>query len=230
MILFGYKTKFSSILRALSAIGIGLVMLLRTDASVVVVRIIAVLLVVAGIVSFIHGYVKRKEGALPLMSVNAGVDILLGLVLFFWPGAVAGFIIAAIGVVLIIFGILQFVVMSGTVSLLGAGFLPLCLSALAVIGGVTLLMNPWENTVMSRLAGIALIYYGITELLSTHRMVKAKEAYEIQFAEKKEAQQGSPLQDALDSVDPDSLTPVAALRLLAEWKELFGRKRGGGKK
>ena len=49
-------------------------------------------------------------------------------------------------------------------------------------------------------------------------------------AEKKEAQQGSPLQDALDSVDPDSLTPVAALRLLAEWKELFGRKRGGGKK
>ncbi len=191
MILFGYKTKFSSILRALSAIGIGLVMLLRTDASVVVVRIIAVLLVVAGIVSFIHGYVKRKEGALPLMSVNAGVDILLGLVLFFWPGAVAGFIIAAIGVVLIIFGILQFVVMSGTVSLLGAGFLPLCLSALAVIGGVTLLMNPWENTVMSRLAGIALIYYGITELLSTHRMVKAKEAYEIQFAEKKEAQQPS---------------------------------------
>ena len=191
MILFGYKTKFSSILRALSAIGIGLVMLLRTDASVVVVRIIAVLLVVAGIVSFIHGYVKRKEGALPLMSVNAGVDILLGLVLFFWPGAVAGFIIAAIGVVLIIFGLLQFVVMSGTVSLLGAGFLPLCLSALAVIGGVTLLMNPWENTVMSRLAGIALIYYGITELLSTHRMVKAKEAYEIQFAEKKEAQQPS---------------------------------------
>ena len=191
MILFGYKTKFSSILRALSAIGIGLVMLLRTDASVVVVRIIAVLLVVAGIVSFIHGYVKRKEGALPLMSVNAGVDILLGLVLFFWPGAVAGFIIAAIGVVLIIFGILQFVVMSGTVSLLGAGFLPLCLSALAVIGGVTLLMNPWENTVMSRLAGIALIYYGITELLSTHRMVKAKEAYEIQFAEKKETQQPS---------------------------------------
>lgn len=189
MILFGYKTKFSSILRALSAIGIGLVMLFRTDASVVVVRIVAVLLVVAGIVSFIHGYVKRKEGALPLMSVNAGVDILLGLVLFFWPGAVAGFIIAAIGVVLIIFGILQFVVMSGTVSLLGAGFLPLCLSALAVIGGVTLLMNPWENTVMSRLAGIALIYYGITELLSTHRMVKAKEAYEIQFAEKKEAQQ-----------------------------------------
>ena len=108
LISFGYKTKFSSILRALSAIAIGLVMLLRTDASVVVVKIIAALLIVAGIVSFIHGYSKRNEGALPLMSVNAGVDILLGLVLFFWPGAVAGFIVAAIGVVLILFGIMQF--------------------------------------------------------------------------------------------------------------------------
>ncbi len=187
LISFGYKTKFSSILRALSAIAIGLVMLLRTDASVVVVKIIAALLIVAGIVSFIHGYSKRNEGALPLMSVNAGVDILLGLVLFFWPGAVAGFIVAAIGVVLILFGIMQFVVMSGTISLLGAGLIPLLLSGLAVIGGITLLANPWENTVMSRVAGILLIYYGVTELLSTRRMVKAKEAYDIQFAEKKEA-------------------------------------------
>ena len=186
LISFGYKTKFSSILRALSAIAIGLVMLLRTDASVVVVKIIAALLIVAGIVSFIHGYSKRSEGALPLMSVNAGVDILLGLVLFFWPGAVAGFIVAAIGIVLILFGIMQFVVMSGTISLLGAGLIPLLLSGLAVIGGITLLANPWENTVMSRVAGILLIYYGVTELLSTRRMVKAREAYDIQFAEKKE--------------------------------------------
>ena len=186
LISFGYKTKFSSILRALSAIAIGLVMLLRTDASVVVVKIIAALLIVAGIVSFIHGYSKRGEGALPLMSVNAGVDILLGLVLFFWPGAVAGFIVAAIGIVLILFGIMQFVVMSGTISLLGAGLIPLLLSGLAVIGGITLLANPWENTVMSRVAGILLIYYGVTELLSTRRMVKAREAYDIQFAEKKE--------------------------------------------
>lgn len=192
MIFFGYKTRFSSILRALSAIAIGLVMLLRTDASVVVVKIIAALLVVAGIVSLIHGYTKRKEGALPLMCVNGGVDILLGLILFFWPGAVAGFIVAAIGIVLILFGILQFVVMSGTISLLGAGLIPLLLSGLAVIGGITLLANPWENTVMSRLAGILLIYYGVTELLSTRRMTRAREEYEIRYAGKSEATAAEP--------------------------------------
>ena len=200
---FGYKTKFSGILRALSAIAIGLVMLFRTDASVVVVKIIAALLIVAGIVSFVHGYTKREEGALPLMGVNGGVDILLGLVLFFWPGAVAGFIVGAIGVVLILFGILQFIVMLGTVSLLESGWIPLVLSALAVIGGITLLANPWENTVMSRVAGILLIYYGVTDLLSTRRMVKAKEAYDIQFAEKKEAPAAEPETNLAEVKDVD---------------------------
>ena len=193
MILFGYKTTFSSVLRALSAIGIGLVMLIRTDEAVLVVKIIAAFLFVAGIVSFIHGYVRRKDGALPLMSVNAAVDILLGLVLYFWPGFVAGFIVSAVGVVLIIFGVLQFIVMSGTVALLGAGLVPLLLSGIAVAIGVTLLFQPWENTVMSRLAGIALLYYGVTELLSARRVGKAKKEYEIRFAEKpKEAEEEKP--------------------------------------
>ena len=189
MILFGYKTRFSSILRALSAIGIGLVMLLRTDASVVVVKIIAAFLFAAGVVSLIHGVVRRKDGVLPLMSVNAVVDIALGLILYLWPGFVAGFIVSAIGVALIIFGVLQFIVMSGTVALLGAGLLPLLLSGLAVAGGIALLFQPWENTVMSRLAGIALVYYGVTELLSARRVVRAKKAYDIRFAEKPEPQE-----------------------------------------
>lgn len=186
MIFFGYKTKFSSMIRALSAIGIGLVMLLHSDASVVVVKIIAALLVVAGIVSLVHGFAKREEGALPLMSVNGGVDIVLGLILFFWPGAVAGFIVFAIGLVLVVFGLLQFVVMSGTVTLLGKGFLPLLLSGLCVLGGITLMFQPWESTIMSRIAGFFLVYYGVTELLSAQRMVKAKEAYDIQFTKKEE--------------------------------------------
>ena len=184
MIIFGYKTRFSSVLRALSAIGIGLVMLLRTDATEVVVKIIAAFLFAAGVISFIHGWARRKEGALPLMGMNAAVDILLGLVLFFWPTFVAGFIVRAIGVVLILFGVLQFIVMSGTVSVLGTGLLPLLLSGVAVAIGVTLLFQPWENTVMGRLAGIALIYYGVTELLSARRVSRAKKEYDIRFAEK----------------------------------------------
>ena len=62
MIFFGYKTKFSSIIRALSAIGIGLVMLLHSDASVVVVKIIAALLVVAGMCPWCTGLPSARKG------------------------------------------------------------------------------------------------------------------------------------------------------------------------
>ena len=55
MITFGYNNKFSSILRALSAIGIGGVMLFSNEATITVVKIIAAFLFAAGIVSFIYG-------------------------------------------------------------------------------------------------------------------------------------------------------------------------------
>ena len=51
MITFGYNNKFSTALRALAAIGIGLVMVFSTEATVNVVKIIAAFLFAAGMVS-----------------------------------------------------------------------------------------------------------------------------------------------------------------------------------
>ena len=51
MITLGYKTKFDSVTRAAAAIGIGLVMAFGGNAPALVVKIIAILLVVAGIAS-----------------------------------------------------------------------------------------------------------------------------------------------------------------------------------
>ena len=81
MITFGYNSKFSSILRSLSAIAIGLVMVVSNNATVTVVRIIAAFLFAAGVVSFIYGFVNRKNGAMALMSVKAAVDVFIGLLL-----------------------------------------------------------------------------------------------------------------------------------------------------
>ena len=52
---------------------------------------------------------------------------------------------------------------------------------------------------MSRIAGFFLVYYGVTELLSAQRMVKAKEAYDIQFTKKEETAPQESL-TALDDV------------------------------
>lgn len=184
MITLGYKTKFDSVTRAAAAIGIGLVMAFGGNAPALVVKIIAILLVVAGIASLIYGLVKSKEnGVYQLLLINAGLDIALGLLLFFNPQWIAGVIVYAIGIVLILFGGLQLIALAGAMSLLGAGFSSLLLSVLAVVGGAFLLFNPFTINVMSIIAGCLLIVYGVAELISAFRMQKAREEFEIRRSE-----------------------------------------------
>ncbi len=184
MITFGYNNKFSSVLRALAAIAIGLVMVCSTDATTNVVKIIAAFLFAAGVVSFGYGFARRKEGAMSLMSVNAIVDIVIGVLLFCFPGWVAGAIVTIIGVVILVFGIIQILALAGTMSLLGSGLFSLILSGCAIIGGIMLIFNPFSERVMSIMAGILLIWYGIADLISMRRVTKAKAEYEIHFTEK----------------------------------------------
>lgn len=194
MITFGYNNKFSSILRSLAAIAIGLVMVCATDATTTVVQIIAAFLFAAGIVSFAYGFANRKSGTFGLMTVNAVVDIVIGLILFLWPPFVAGVIVAIIGIVILVFGVIQILALAGTMSLLGSGGLNILLACLAVAGGIVLIFNPFSERIMSILAGVFLIYYGITDLISMRRVSKAKKEYEIHFTETR--------------VDPDSTIDV----------------------
>ncbi len=119
MITFGYKNKFSGVLRALAAIAIGLVMVCSTEATTNVVKIIAAFLFAAGLVSFAYGLAHKKEGVLNLMVINAGVDIVIGILLFIFPGAIANIIVTLIGIVIFIFGLIQIFALAGTASLAG---------------------------------------------------------------------------------------------------------------
>ena len=206
MFTFGYKTTLSSILRSLASIGIGLVMIFDNEASETVVKVVAAFLFASGLVSLVYGLIRnKKEGLLPLMAVNAVVDILIGVLLFLNPGWVAGFIITLIGIVLILFGGLQLLVLAGTMSLLGTGFGTLILSVCAVVGGAFLLFSPFGERIMGICAGSFLVIYGVSELISSWRIRKAKEAYEIRFNTREEPQ---PDQDIIETSGLDDAKEV----------------------
>ena len=193
MIILGYKTKFDSIVRAVAAIGIGLVMVFGSNAPTMVVKIIAALLMLAGVASLVYGLIKSKENGLyRLLLVNAALDIILGILLFINPQWVANFIVYAIGVVLILFGALQLIVLSGTISLIGGGFSTLILSALAIVGGAFLLFNPFTLNVMSIIAGCFMVIYGVSELFSTWKVSRARKEYEIRRAPAPESPAAEP--------------------------------------
>lgn len=181
MITFGYKNKFSGVLRALAAIAIGLVMVFSTEATTNVVKIIAAFLFAAGLVSFAYGLAHKRDGVLNLMVINAGVDIVIGILLFIFPGAIANIIVTLIGIVIFIFGLIQIFALAGTASLLGSGIFSFILSGVALVGAAILIFNPFTERVMSILAGIFLICYGVNDLISTYRVSKAQKEYEIHF-------------------------------------------------
>lgn len=188
MITFGYKNRFNGPIRALTALAIGVVMVMsRTNALELVVRIIAAFLFASGIVSVIVGYRNRAKGTMGLMSFNAVVDIVLGAILFIYPGIAAGLLIYLIAFALIGFGIFQIISLISASSVLGLGVVSFILPGIVLAAGLFLLAKPgFVGEAIGVVAGVALIIYGLSELLSSWRMKKAIDQQDAPVSDVKE--------------------------------------------
>lgn len=175
MITFGYKNRLNGPLRAIVAIIIGIVMVVsKTNALELAVRIIAALLVASGLVSFIYGYMKRADGAMGLMGFNGVVDILLGVLIFLFPGVVANLMIYIVGFLLLGFGIFQILSLLSANRVLRLGLVSFILPFVVTAAGAFLIARPaFLGEAIGICAGVALIIYGASELLSSWRMRKA---------------------------------------------------------
>lgn len=201
MFTFGYKSKVNGPLRSLIALVIGLMMVVNPDeALTTVVKIIAAFLLASGLVSLVVGLKDKKNGSLPLMSFNAIVDVLLGLFLFMFSGFVARFIIYLIGFVLLAFGAVQLIALFSARRAVGMGSGAFILPAIVTLVGGFILFNPFAESVMVMIAGAAMIVYGASELLSSWKMKKAIDEYEIHQAPKTEkpSETENPLSDVKD--------------------------------
>ncbi len=201
MITFGYKNRFSGWLRAVVALAIGIVMVVsRTDAMVLAVRIIAAFLLASGIVSLAVGYKNRQNNQLPLMGVNGIVDIVIALLVFIFPNFVAGLIVYLIGFVLIGFGLFQLITLASANKVLKVGVAAFVMPILVLLAGAFLLARPtFIGSAVGVVAGAALIVYGASELLSSWKMKKAIDEYEIRQTRTDEpAEQENPLADVKD--------------------------------
>lgn len=182
MITFGYKSRISGPVRALAALGIGIIMVSMPEKAMsLVVQIIAAFFIASGIVSFFYGLAHRKENALSILAFNAIVDVIIGVLLFSFPGFVATVIIYLIGIVLLVLGIIQIVALVGAAGILGFGFVAFIMPVLVTLAGGFLLFNAFAPEIMSTIAGVALIVYGASELFSAWKMKKAIDEYEIKF-------------------------------------------------
>lgn len=202
MITFGYKNRFNGPLRALTAIAIGIVMVMsKANALELAVQIIAAFLLASGVVSLFVGYKHKANGAMGLMGFNAAVDIILGFLLFIFPGFVAGLLIYFIAFLLMGFGIFQLISLVSANRVVKVGTMAFVLPIVVLAAGVFLVMKPaFLGEAIGMVAGAALIIYGASELLSSWKMKKAIDEYEIHQAPVDEApqQDENPLSNVKD--------------------------------
>lgn len=197
MITFGYKNKFNGPIRALTALAVGIVMVMsKTNALELVVRIIAAFLFASGLVSLIVGYKNKSNGAMGLMGFNAVVDLVLGAVLFAFPGIAAGFLIYMIAFVLICFGLFQIVTLISANNVMRVGIWSFLLPIIVLAAGVFLITKPdFVGETIGVIAGAALIVYGTSELLSSWKMKKAIDEYEIRYPQPEDKSGEEPVGD-----------------------------------
>lgn len=175
MITFGYKNRFSGLIRALFAIAVGVVMVVsKTNALELAVRIIAAFLVATGVVTFFLGLKGRSGGENNLMTVNAVVDVLLGILLFLFPSFVVNIMIYIIGFALLGFGLFQIISLVSAIRVYHVGLWSFVMPVIVVISGGFLVARPsFIGEAIGIVAGVSLIIYGASELVSSWKMRKA---------------------------------------------------------
>lgn len=177
MITFGYSSKFSGILRAVIAVALAVLMFVTpSNALALLVKIFSGVLCVAGVATCVYAIVHRTSPSFPLWITNAVMDIVIAALMFKFAGFVAGIVIYVIGVVLCIMGIWETVVLISARRKakfsVAVYIIPSLLVALLGVFLVIVPTSPVLSKSINILVGIALLCYGISELMSSIKMMQ----------------------------------------------------------
>lgn len=174
MITFGYKSRFSGPIRALLFIALGLLMILsKTNAMELIVKIIAAFIFASGLVSLVVGLRRRAEGTMPIFGFNSILNIVLAILLFSFAGPASRLISYLIGFVLFGFGLFQSTILLSALRPIKTALVAMIVPVLVMFAGAFIFFCPDViGESLGLVAGIALLLYGISDLFASFRMRK----------------------------------------------------------
>ena len=172
MITFGYNSRFSSPIRALLFVALGALMIFtKADAMQMVVKIFAAFVLAAGIVSVCVGFKQKKEGTMPLSFFNGLVNVVIAALLFAFAPFVSKFVSYLLGFALFGFGLFQLSVLMNMRKSVKVSLVAYLLPVLVTVAGLLIFFYPgFFGKSLGLIAGIALIVYGVSDLISAFKM------------------------------------------------------------
>lgn len=153
------------------------------------------------------GYKTKTE-----RIVRDVIFIALGVLFLFFPNSWfsgAAFLVGIriLGVILLLLGVLEVVVLLGAMAVGGVGLVPFLLAVGTVLFGFAMLFSEGDRNYLfvKLVSGLALLWYGITDLISGRKIDKAIDEYEIRRT-KEAPKQTSPEEFTVS--DPDAVKEV----------------------
>lgn len=200
MITFGYKGRFSGITRAVIALIFGAVMFFTGNSVTIIVQILASFILASGVVSLIIGLKKEDQNQRPLIITNSGLNIIIAVLMFLFAESLGGLIVGIIGIILILFGLFQLVVLFSANRVMAVGALGFIMPAVVLACGALLLFKPkFVDDALGYVVGASLMIYGISELISSWKMRKSMKEAGI-FRQAPDQQSGEPEETPVDEV------------------------------
>ncbi len=182
-----------SIMRCVSAIAIGILLMVWPEAAIIYLVIaIGAMFFLPSLFSMLNYFMKGKELGMYFPIVSLG-SLLFGLWLMVSPAFFVGILMYVLGVVLVFAGISQIAGLLGVRSQSSVSFGYYVTPILILLAGLLVLINPFAAiAVPFTILGISSTVYGISELIN---MYKFRRKEENQMTHKESIEDITPIEE-----------------------------------
>ena len=161
----------------------------QVNALNVFLQYLGALIALRGIIGFVVLCFQKDDSDFMGSAVNSVLNAVLGGVMFLYPEWFVNILMYMVAVLMIALGFVQLLAMLSASRVVNVGFFSFVLPLLIILLGILLIVRPsFLGEMIGIVAGVSLMVYGVSELLSLRKMKKAIDEYDIKFPSEKHQQ------------------------------------------
>lgn len=168
------------LVRGIISIAIGVTIIVVPDLTLpLVIKGLGALMFIDGLVALLINYfAKTKKQSVFIIVPRGTTNLIFGIILLLFPALMVNLFVFLIGFILIFAGFTQFASQISGRSLMGASWIIVVISILAMIAGITFIVKPFESAeTMLTVFGVIIGLYGSGEVIWSFKLRKYRKTH-----------------------------------------------------
>ena len=171
------------IIRGIVSVAIGIAIVIIPDLTLpLVIQGLGALMFIDGLVALLINYFSKVKKQSVLLIIPRGTtNLIFGIILLLFPALMVNLFVFLIGFILIFAGLTQFASQISGRSLMGASWLIIVISLLAMAAGILFITKPFESAeTMLTIFGVMIALYGVGEVVWSFKLRKYQKQHPTQ--------------------------------------------------